>query len=45
MQMTSIHAIRTGLVEVRHGQMESRGAGLAWIAHMLVVDWTQGILL
>ena len=33
--MTAIHTIRTGLVQVRPGQMESQGAGLARIAHML----------
>ena len=33
--MTKIHAIRTGLVQVRRPQMESRGRGLARLAHML----------
>src|SRR5215510_8296375 len=33
--MTRIHAIRTGLVQVRRPQMESRGEGPARIAHML----------
>jgi N-acyl homoserine lactone hydrolase len=41
-EMTAIHAIRTGLVRVRHPQMESRGTGLARIAHMLFdEDWSQ----
>src|SRR5215813_14477835 len=33
--MTTIHAIRTGLVQVRHAQMEGRGSGPARMAHML----------
>jgi N-acyl homoserine lactone hydrolase len=33
--MAEIHAIRTGLVKVRRPQMESRGAGIARVAHML----------
>ena len=33
--MTRIHAIRTGLVQVRRPQMESRGSGPARLAHML----------
>ena len=33
--MTSIHAISTGLVQVRRPQMESRGRGAARVAHML----------
>ena len=33
--MTTIHAIRTGLVQVRRPQMESRGSGLARMTHML----------
>jgi N-acyl homoserine lactone hydrolase len=40
--MPAIHAIRTGLVKVRRPQMESRGTGLARIAHMLLDDeWTE----
>ena len=39
--MTKIHAIRTGLVQVRRAQMESRGNGLARMAHMLFdEDWS-----
>jgi N-acyl homoserine lactone hydrolase len=39
--MTAIHAIRTGLVQVRRPQMESRGIGPAGIAHMLFdEDWS-----
>src|SRR5215831_3327109 len=33
--MTTIHAIKTGLVQVRRPQMESRGTGAARMAHML----------
>jgi N-acyl homoserine lactone hydrolase len=33
--MTTIHAIRTGLVQVRRPQMESRGRGPARLANML----------
>ena len=41
MQMPTIHAIRTGLVQVRRPQMESRGTGPARIAHMLFdEDWS-----
>jgi N-acyl homoserine lactone hydrolase len=36
--MTRIHAIRTGLVQVRQPQMESRGNGPARLAHMLFDD-------
>ncbi len=40
--MPKIHAIRTGLVQVRRPQMESRGKGLARIAHMLLdEDWSE----
>ena len=40
--MRKIHAIRTGLVQVRRPQMESRGRGLARIAHMLFDDdWSE----
>ena len=40
--MTRIHAIRTGLVQVRRPQMESRGRGLARLAHMLFDDeWSE----
>jgi N-acyl homoserine lactone hydrolase len=39
--MPTIHAIRTGLVQVRRPQMESRGTGPARIAHMLFdEDWS-----
>src|SRR5271167_3034685 len=39
--MTKIHAIRTGLVQVRRAQMESRGKGLARMGHMLFdEDWS-----
>jgi N-acyl homoserine lactone hydrolase len=41
MQTPKIHAICTGLVKVRRAQMESRGRGLARIAHMLFdKDWS-----
>jgi N-acyl homoserine lactone hydrolase len=40
--MTKIHAIRTGLVQVRRAQMESRGKGLARTANMLFdEDWSE----
>jgi N-acyl homoserine lactone hydrolase len=40
--MPRIHAIRTGLVKVRRAQMESRGTGLARMAHMLFDDeWSE----
>jgi glyoxylase-like metal-dependent hydrolase (beta-lactamase superfamily II) len=40
--MTKIHAIRTGLVQVRRPQIESRGRGLARMGHMLFdEDWTE----
>jgi N-acyl homoserine lactone hydrolase len=40
--MSVVHAIRTGLVEVRRPQMESRGAGVARIAHMLLdEEWSE----
>jgi glyoxylase-like metal-dependent hydrolase (beta-lactamase superfamily II) len=40
--MTTIHAIRTGLVRVRRAQMESRGTGLARLTNMLFDDeWTE----
>jgi N-acyl homoserine lactone hydrolase len=40
--MPRIHAIRTGLVKVRRPQMESRGKGLARIAHMLFdEEWSE----
>jgi len=40
--MTTIHAIRTGLVQVRRPQMESRGSGLARMSHMLFDDeWSE----
>jgi len=39
--MTRIHAIQTGLVRVKHAQMEARGDGLARMAHMLFDgDWS-----
>jgi N-acyl homoserine lactone hydrolase len=39
--MPRIHAIRTGLVQVRRAQMESRGTGLARTASMLLdEDWS-----
>ena len=40
--MPIIHAIRTGQVQVRRPQMESRGTGPARIAHMLFdEDWSE----
>ena len=36
--MTKIHALRTGLVQVRRPQMASRGRGPARVAHMLFDD-------
>jgi N-acyl homoserine lactone hydrolase len=40
--MPKIHAIRTGMVQVRRPQMESRGTGLARMAHMLIdEDWSE----
>jgi glyoxylase-like metal-dependent hydrolase (beta-lactamase superfamily II) len=40
--MTNVHAIRTGLVQVRRAQMESRGRGPARLAHMLFdEDWSE----
>jgi hypothetical protein len=36
--MTKIHAIRTGLVQVRRPQMAARGRGLARMGHMLFDD-------
>jgi N-acyl homoserine lactone hydrolase len=40
--MPTIHAIRTGLVQVRRPQMESRGTGPARIAHMLFDEgWSE----
>jgi N-acyl homoserine lactone hydrolase len=42
MLMPKIHAIRTGLVQVRRPQMESRGTGPARMAHMLFDDdWSE----
>ena len=39
--MSVVHAIRTGLVQVRRPQMESRGRGVARIAHMLLdEEWS-----
>jgi glyoxylase-like metal-dependent hydrolase (beta-lactamase superfamily II) len=39
--MTRIHPIRTGLVQVRQAQMESRGSGLARLTAMLFdEEWT-----
>jgi N-acyl homoserine lactone hydrolase len=41
-QMAKIHAIRTGMVQVRRPQMESRGTGLARMANMLFAeDWSE----
>jgi N-acyl homoserine lactone hydrolase len=41
-QMPRIHAIRTGMVQVRCPQMESRGTGLARIANMLLDEnWSE----
>ncbi len=40
--MSVVHAIRTGLVQVRRAQMESRGTGLARTANMLIgEDWSE----
>ena len=40
--MPKIHAIRTGLVQVRRAQMESQGTGLARTASMLFdEDWSE----
>jgi N-acyl homoserine lactone hydrolase len=40
--MPKIHAIRTGMVQVKRPQMESRGTGLARMAHMLLdEDWSE----
>ena len=40
--MTRIHPIRTGLVQVRRPQMESRGTGLARLTSMLFDDeWSE----
>lgn len=40
--MTRVHAIRTGLVQVRRPQMESRGSGLARLGHMLFdEEWSE----
>jgi N-acyl homoserine lactone hydrolase len=40
--MPTIHAIRTGLVQVRRPQMASRGSGPARLAHMLFdEDWSE----
>jgi N-acyl homoserine lactone hydrolase len=40
--MATIHAIRTGLVKVRHAQMESKGRGPARIANMLFDEnWSE----
>jgi len=40
--MAKIHAIRTGLVQVRQAQMASKGHGLARVSNMLFdKDWTQ----
>jgi N-acyl homoserine lactone hydrolase len=40
--MPKIHAIRTGLVQVRRAQMESRGTGLARTAAMLLDEnWSE----
>jgi N-acyl homoserine lactone hydrolase len=40
--MPRIHAIRTGFVQVRRPQMESRGKGLARLANMLFdKEWTE----
>ncbi len=39
--MAKVHAIRTGIVQVRRAQMESRGKGLARMANMLLdEEWT-----
>ena len=40
--MSVVHAIRTGVVQVRRAQMESRGKGVARIAHMLLdEEWSE----
>lgn len=40
--MVRLHAVRTGLVQVRRAQRESRGNGLARTANMLFDDqWTE----
>jgi glyoxylase-like metal-dependent hydrolase (beta-lactamase superfamily II) len=40
--MTKIHAITTGLVQVRRPQMESRGTGLARMTNMLLdPEWSE----
>jgi glyoxylase-like metal-dependent hydrolase (beta-lactamase superfamily II) len=40
--MTTIHAISTGLVQVRHAQVESRGSGPARMVNILVdKEWTE----
>lgn len=40
--MTKIHAISTGLVQVRRAQMESRGAGIARMTNMLLdPEWSE----
>jgi N-acyl homoserine lactone hydrolase len=40
--MTKIHAITTGLVQVRRPQMESRGAGVARMMNMLLdPEWSE----
>lgn len=40
--MTRIHPIRTGLVQVRRPQMESRGTGIARLTNMLLSnEWTE----
>jgi glyoxylase-like metal-dependent hydrolase (beta-lactamase superfamily II) len=42
MALPVIHAIRTGLVQVRRAQMESRGTGPARVAHMLFdAEWSE----
>jgi hypothetical protein len=42
MTMTTVHAIRTGLVQVKLAQMEGRGKGLARTAHVLVdKEWSE----
>src|SRR5262245_22919319 len=40
--MTKIHALRTGLVQVKRPQLESRGNGLARMSHILFDDeWSE----
>ena len=40
--MSVVHAIRTGVVQVRRAQMESRGTGAARMAHMLLdEEWSE----